>query len=385
MSRPDFVPLPPEFRARANVAAGISGGVAFIVAGFLFSPQTGGPRSLAILAAIALIAVVAASIAASDNFDDAIDHQELVWRVQCGSRAAALSALVSAGMIVLGARVFGSQGAAFGVFIPSALSILPSYFFALLAAAIAAGVRVPAAIPRESQRKDNGSGVGLMAVLVSAAGFASMLVPPGAPATVSASTVSNAPRPPFTYAPSAAPNVSGRSEIIQPPTPAPVQTPYSHTAIAATPLPAWTPTVFNTPPPTYPRSLDTNDPAFAVIHAFIVNHHNTINRGDLNALMQDYADEVVYFRNGVVNRAAIYRDERASRSRYRQYVEQIIYPIQVSELSPGHYHAQYQIAFSAQKMNNQMTSGTAPVHLYVKDAGNGLRIVSQQNQIEHGE
>ena len=373
MSREEFEPLPSEYRVRADGAAIIGGAVVFFISGFLFNSQSAHPSSLIILALIAAVTAVAAAIAASDSFDDAIDHQELICRVRCGARTSGLGALVCAGSTVFAARVFASQGSAVATIIPSLLSILPSAFCGIMAAGFAAGIRVPKSARREPSRKDDRGGFTVFIVLLAASAFSAAFIPQEQSTTPAPFVASNA-----TPSQMPAPASVWRSQT-------PAQTPYSETTVAPTPLVRWTPAVFETPTPTYPRSIEPNDPIYAAIYNFVMQHHNKINDGDIRGLLADYADEVVYFHNGTVKRDRIFQDEYTSRAKYRRYSEQVMQPINISEMSPHRYHAQYQIVYDGQKLNNQQTTGVAPVHLFISDSGNGLQIVSQQRELESGE
>lgn len=98
--------------------------------------------------------------------------------VRCGARAAALSGTLAASMTVLGARVFNSQTAALVTVVPAALSILPSSFFGISAAAIAAGIRLPQiSQPTRPSQRVGGAGVTALFLIASAGGFISALFP----------------------------------------------------------------------------------------------------------------------------------------------------------------------------------------------------------------
>lgn len=169
--------------------------------------------------------------------------------------------------------------------------------------------------------------------------------------------------------------------------PNPQPTPLSSALISPAPT-AVAPNPWATPSqvaPGFPRTLEPNDPTYQAVTAFVAAHHTAASRGDLNALINDYADQVVYFRNGVVDRSFIYRDEAKSRASYRRMSEAVIYPILIQELSPQHFMAQYQIAYEWIKRNNQRDTGTTNVFLFITPTPNGLRIVSQQSRLESGE
>src|SRR5262249_48608073 len=132
------------------------------------------------------------------------------------------------------------------------------------------------------------------------------------------------------------------------------------------------PTTESSPPMTpaqapvwnFPRLVNEGEPTYQMISSFIVQHHKKINEGMINALMDDYADQVVYFNRGRVDHTFIYRDEAASHSKYRQYGEVILAPVVIREMTPGNFQAQYQITYSGIRKNNQAFASTSPVFLF---------------------
>src|SRR5204863_6846162 len=73
------------------------------------------------------------------------------------------------------------------------------------------------------------------------------------------------------------------------------------------------------------RPLTPNEPAFQYVAAFINAHHQKANSGDLNALIADYAESVVFFDKGTVDRTYIWRNQPLSRSPFGEMAEPIIY------------------------------------------------------------
>jgi hypothetical protein len=129
------------------------------------------------------------------------------------------------------------------------------------------------------------------------------------------------------------------------------------------------------------RVLDPDEPTHQTISQFILSHHAKANHGDLNALVNDYADQVVYFKNGTVDRSFIFRDEAKSRAAYRQMSESIIYPITITELPHQRYQAHYQITYEGIKKDNRRITGTSDVYLSLAITPNGLTILSQQSSL----
>jgi len=124
-----------------------------------------------------------------------------------------------------------------------------------------------------------------------------------------------------------------------------------------------------------PRQLSPADPAFLAVSAFIEAHHQKANRGDLNALVNDYADQVLVDK-GVVDKAYIYKNETLSRSSFQQMAERIIYPISIQQIGSNQYQAQYQIAWDAIKKDGRRSNGTSTVTLTLEGPPGGLKIVT---------
>jgi len=130
------------------------------------------------------------------------------------------------------------------------------------------------------------------------------------------------------------------------------------------------------------RSLDPSESTYQMIAQFIAAHHIKANRGDLNGLVGDYADQVSYFKNGTVDRSFIFRDESISRAKFRTMSENIIYPLTIRELQPQRYRAHYQITYDGiGKKDNRRLSGTSDIYLLLETGPYGLRIVSQQSKL----
>jgi hypothetical protein len=142
------------------------------------------------------------------------------------------------------------------------------------------------------------------------------------------------------------------------------------------------------PPPIPPkdfRALDANNPVVRQLGEFITAHHAKANSGDVNGLVADYADQVRYSTNGLVDRAFIFRDETISRARFRRISERITSTISIEQLSFDQFRAQYWIEFDGVKKNNQRVRGSTNVFLVIWFSPQGPRIISQQSAVESGE
>jgi hypothetical protein len=152
---------------------------------------------------------------------------------------------------------------------------------------------------------------------------------------------------------------------------------------SATPQPP--PTVALQNPPQFiqgeERVVDPSESVWQAVVEFIGAHHAKANRGDVNGLVNDYADRVLYFKNGMVDKAFIFRDEAKSRDAYRKMSESIIYPITVRELPQQHYQVHYEIAYEGIKKDNRRVNGTSNVYLSLAITPNGLKILSQQSSL----
>ncbi len=128
--------------------------------------------------------------------------------------------------------------------------------------------------------------------------------------------------------------------------------------------------------PSSPRDLGPDDPAFQNVSAFIQAHHQKANRGDLNALINDYTDQVLFFDKGQVDKAYIFKNEAISRSSFQQMTEDIIYPIRIQQDDEITFTVQYQIAWDAAKKDGRHTHGTSAVFLHLRNGPQGLKIFS---------
>jgi len=130
------------------------------------------------------------------------------------------------------------------------------------------------------------------------------------------------------------------------------------------------------------RVLDPDEPAFQMISTFIEGHHQKANRGDLSALINDYADQVLFFNKGTVDRAYIYKNESMSRAGFIRMAESIIYPITVQQYGGNQYNAGYSIAWEAVKKDGRRSNGTSTVNLTIAGTAHGLKIISHTNTPE---
>jgi hypothetical protein len=382
-------PIPAEYRVRADWAAVLAGLVAFLFATFVLSgPEKAPPSSILVLAFLTALSAGTGFVGAWNSVPGPVRPQELTCLVRCGARAGALGALIGAGMIVMAARLFASPITAIALLVPCALSILPSSFAGVIAAAIAAGVRLPALPP--VQRPDSaptGRGFIAFATLASAAGFLSIFIPSSQ--SVSSNT-DLPPEQPGVVQTGPAAWSSPQPATATPDTRTPADTidengEYEKDVGRWSPYITPTPTVppqfrfLETPSPNFPRRLQSNEEEYQKLYAFIANHHDKINRGDLGGLTLDYDDYCYYFQHGSVGRTYIHRAETASRSKYWQYHEVIAQPVEIEEIEPHRYEAHYKIFYDGIKRNHQQIRGVSDVYLFVKPYSHGFLIIRQQN------
>jgi hypothetical protein len=129
------------------------------------------------------------------------------------------------------------------------------------------------------------------------------------------------------------------------------------------------------------RVMDPVEPTHQQISAFVAAHHSAANRGDLNALLKDYADQVLYSSNGWVDKNFIYKDESKSRSSYLSMAEEIVYPIVIKQIGPADFLAEYKLVYQAMKRNKQSLNGSSNVYLFLVPTPNGFKIYRQQNHL----
>lgn len=211
MSPPESSHLPPEFRFTADLTAGAMGILALPISALVaHSTQRPLPPGILFLLLIVVFAAAAGWLTVWRINTSGIKGSVVVPLVRAGARAGVLAALLAAAMLVLGARLFASQFAALACVPPAILSILPGGFFGMLVAATAAGVRLPK-LPESSSAPESTSVFRSMTpllIIVSVAGFLSVLYPEHHSSVISGyapSAYPQAPRvstglPPWRYA-----------------------------------------------------------------------------------------------------------------------------------------------------------------------------------------
>ena len=159
-----------------------------------------------------------------------------------------------------------------------------------------------------------------------------------------------------------------------PPEPQVIQTPVRQPVAIRPPVPA-----------EEIRPLSPDEPAFQYVMAFIQVHHQKANSGDLNALIADYGESVVFFDKGTVDKAYIWRNETMSRGPFRQMSESIIYPLSIEQHPPNQFAAEYKINWEAIKKDGRRSNGISNVYLVLEQTPIGLRIIRHQSKLELGE
>jgi hypothetical protein len=412
--------IPPEYRKYANGMTVILGLVAFALDAFFIGAIGHGTPlpSVAVLLLTVTFAAAAALLCVWQMNRFGLDAVEIRYLLRAGARAGVRTAFVVAALVVLATGLFASAIAALAAVVPALLSILPAAFVAMLSAAVAAGIRMPNA--RRTRSSLAGGEVQLSKAILILAGVcvAALLLFFGLPRLNELGN-SRSGGQGFTHAvlhnslPHSEglhlPNTSRSSFSYQlfPETPPPLSStePFLDTRSSPSPPQAQTPTfsvqtnTINEPAsqplspriqnPTSqsvdPRTLSPHEPMYNTIWNFVMNHHQKMSGASLDSMINDYADQVVYFHRGVVDRAYIYRDEAAQRVKLRNWREVVIQPVTVVELEPDHYEASYRILYDADKRTGQHVSGVMPVYLFLREFPNGLKIVSQQVHLESGE
>lgn len=171
-------PLSGHLRFRAHTAAAFAGAVALPLSAFFLPNSVSAlPYGIGVLLLVSALSAAAAFAAASGSKARVTSSSNVMQLVRCGARGAVLAAMLAAAMTVLGTRLFGSQSLALTAFFPCALSILPAAFIGVIAAAVAAGVRLPRLPQTPSSKTPTGRGAVMLFLLASAAGFLSALYP----------------------------------------------------------------------------------------------------------------------------------------------------------------------------------------------------------------
>ena len=120
--------------------------------------------------------------------------------------------------------------------------------------------------------------------------------------------------------------------------------------------------------------------AFAnAIGTFIVQHHLKASEGRIREMVQDYAEQVDHFSNGVVSRAFILEDELKYHQKFNYIHEEVVGEVKVSDLGGGLIQAQYVMRNHLVKADGSQSDGEFEVTLSMaQQPDGGWRIVKHR-------
>ena len=94
--------------------------------------------------------------------------------------------------------------------------------------------------------------------------------------------------------------------------------------------------------PVHPtKGAQTLSPLEKEITAFVVEHHAKATRGEITEMVEDYAQQVDHFNNGIVDRLFIYNDEFQYHQKMEKLIEEVDGSVNFREIRNGVFEARY--------------------------------------------
>lgn len=115
---------------------------------------------------------------------------------------------------------------------------------------------------------------------------------------------------------------------------------------------------------------------------FVAAHHKKSLNGDVQGMVDDYAERVDYFTNGFVDRAWIFRDEQAYHSAHLMFEERILGDVTVKYADRGNgYVVTYDLRVQAQNQGTRkLVEGVFSVRMVITHTSEGMRIILQHSE-----
>ncbi len=132
-----------------------------------------------------------------------------------------------------------------------------------------------------------------------------------------------------------------------------------------------------------PAGQATNPPDFVEmddlqksINVFIVAHHRAASERRFQDVVRNYADQVDFFKNGIVGRDFILQDQSEYHKRYNYVREKVQGPPTIKEMGTARVEVTYLMANEWQKLSDKSTgSGLFRVVLTLEDQPSGWKII----------
>jgi hypothetical protein len=125
-----------------------------------------------------------------------------------------------------------------------------------------------------------------------------------------------------------------------------------------------------------PVEAAANDDLKKAVTTFIFSHHAAASAGRLNDVVNDYADRVDHFKNGMVSRDFILRDEKEYHQKYRYVRESVQGALTIKRLGIGQVEVSYIMANEWQRLADNVTGGGVfRIVLTLEDQLTGWKII----------
>ena len=145
--------------------------------------------------------------------------------------------------------------------------------------------------------------------------------------------------------------------------------------MAAAPRPAPAP-----PPP--PPAPVTTFPADKQLTDFIRSHHKKAEKSDVEGLVNDYADTVDHFKDGIVDRNFIMQDELKYHATHAIQEEAILGEIRTAKLpNQAGFSAAYLLRVRIQDItNDRLSNSILEINLIIIETKSGFKITSHKSE-----
>ena len=115
------------------------------------------------------------------------------------------------------------------------------------------------------------------------------------------------------------------------------------------------------------------------VSTLVYTHHAAASSGRLEDVVNDYAERVDHFNNGMVDREFIHKDEVKYHEKYRFIRENVITAVAVTSNGPGRVEANYIMMNEWQRLaDNVSGSGTFRVILTLENQPRGWKIIKHR-------
>jgi hypothetical protein len=142
------------------------------------------------------------------------------------------------------------------------------------------------------------------------------------------------------------------------------------------------PPVAPPPPPAFipPKASDVPQEVSSALLTFIHMHHLKSSRGDVDGMLEDYAERVDHFNHGIVDRNFIRKDELEYHAPGVRLTETLRELPAFERLADGSISASYTIAYERHRPDGHWAKGLADISLTIELTPSGPKIVRQRSQ-----